>query len=451
MMGAHAVKAARYAGMTALFLALAGCAQDEILTGKRIDVRAPLSPEAATAVPEAAAPRDATAPVVAFAAPAEVVSADWTHKAGSPQHQIAHPAFSGNPQLVWAVRIGEGNKRRNRITADPVVADGRVYTLDSLATVTATTTGGGPVWRRDLTPPSEKSGDASGGGLAVAGDTVYVTTGFGEVHALDAATGRDRWKQRLDAAATGTPTVYGGLVYVITRDNTAWGIDVENGRVRWQLPGTPSPAGMAGASGPAVTDGIAVFPFGSGELVGALPQGGVRLWGASVSGQRRGRVYAQINDITADPVIDGDTIYTGNQSGRAVAMDLRSGERLWTAEHGPYEPVWVAGNSVFLVSDEARLVRLDAATGETLWVTDLPYFRRDRARRRKGIFAHYGPVLAGGRLWVASDSGQLSGYNPETGQLVVSAQIPGGAASNLVVAGRTMYVVSAKGELVAFR
>ncbi len=56
----------------------------------------------------------------------------------------------------------------------------------------------------------------------------------------------------------------------------------------------------------------------------------------------------------------------------------------------------VAGGSVFLVSDQAELVRLDAATGQEIWVKDLPYFRRDRGKRRKAIFAYFGPVLAGG-------------------------------------------------------
>lgn len=423
-------------------LALVSCGeQEEILPGKRLHVRAQDSSDIATGPSSR----------VAFSAPAQSVATAWTHKAGGPQHRIAHQAFSASPRLAWSADIGEGNRRRNRITADPVVAADRVFTLDSLSNATATSTDGRRLWSVDLTPSSEKSGDASSGGLAIAGNSLYVTTGYGEVHALDADTGGTRWKQRLDAAATGAPTVHGGLVYLVTRDNTAWGISADNGRVRWRLPGTPSVAGLSGASAPAVTDGIAVFPFGSGEVVGALPQGGVRLWGSSVSGQRRGRVYARISDITADPVILGDVIYTGNQSGRAVAMELHSGERIWTAEHGPYEPVWVAGGSIFLVSDQARLVRLNASTGETIWAVDLPYFRRDQARRRKGIFAHYGPVLAGGRLWVASDNGDLNGFDPATGEIVETLDIPGGAASNIAVANRTMYLVSAKGNLLAYR
>jgi len=310
---------------------------------------------------------------------------------------------------------------------------------------------GKSLWSRSLVPPTDREGDASGGGIAFGGGKVIVTTGFGQVHALDPATGNELWVQQLDAPATASPTVSGGLVYVISRDNVAWAIDAGNGRVRWSLPGTPSLSGMVGGAGPAVTDQMAVFPFASGELVAALRQGGVRMWGATVSGGRKGRAYANVTDIVADPVISGGVIYTGNQSGRAVALDMESGNRIWTADDGAYGPVWVAGGSVFLVSDEAELVRLDAATGALIWAKELPYFKRTNVRRRKGIYAYYGPVLAGGNLWVASDDGTLTAFDPATGGVRQRLDLPGGAASNISVAGNTMYVVGEKGELHAFR
>ncbi len=243
----------------------------------------------------------------------------------------------------------------------------------------------------------------------------------------------------------------GGLLYVISRDNVAWAIDTATGRVRWRVQGTPSISGMIGGAGPAVTDKFAVFPFASGELIAALRQGGVRVWGATVSGGRQGAAYANVTDIVADPVVSDGVLYTGNQSGRAVALDLESGERLWTADDGAYGPVWVAGGSVFLVSDQAELVRLDAGTGQVIWSQELPYFKASRAKRRKSIYAYFGPVLAGGQLWIASDDGKLRAFDPASGALRQIVDLPGGAASNIAVAGGTMYVVSENGQLHAYR
>ncbi len=427
---------------------LAACGDQEvILQGKRVPIR--------QEEPIAAAIPGAEVELASFSTalnlPAPSVNAAWTQVAGGPTHTIPHPAFSAAPQLIWSAGIGQGNSRKHRITADPVVADGRVFTLDSRSRVTATSTGGATLWTADLTPPSDNEGEASGGGVAVAGNRVYVTTGFGQVSALDAATGAEIWRQDLDAPATSSPTVASDLVYVVSRDNRAWAIRTSNGRVAWSIPGTPSQVGVVGGAAPAVTDQVAIFPFGSGEVVAALRQGGVRIWGATVAGQRRGRAYANITDIVADPVVTGGVIYTGNQSGRSVAIDAASGNRIWTAPHGAYGPVTVSGGSVFLISDQSKLVRLDAASGTEIWSRDLPYFRRERTRKAKAIFAHYGPVLAGGALWVASDDGTLKSYDPATGADRATIGLPGGAASSMAVAGRTMYIVSERGQLHAFR
>ncbi|MFZ1340137.1 MAG: PQQ-binding-like beta-propeller repeat protein [Paracoccaceae bacterium] len=81
----------------------------------------------------------------------------------------------------------------------------------------------------------------------------------------------------------------------------------------------------------------------------------------------------------------------------------------------------------------------------------MPYFEAEKVKKRKAITAHYGPVLAGGRLWVASSDGKLSGFSPTDGSLVYQTDIPGGAASQPAVAGGVLYVVSGKGQVVAFR
>lgn len=388
---------------------------------------------------------------VPIALPAARTNAGWTHRNGEADHSIVHPALAGLNQ-IFAVNIGEGDSRRARITADPVVAGGVVYTLDARSRVTATTTSGQTLWSVDLLNGTDGRADASGGGLAFGAGRVFVTSGFGDVTALDPQSGGTLWVQDLDAPGTSAPTVSGDLVYVVGRDSTAWAIEVANGRVRWQVSGTPSDSGFGGGAGPAVSDDLAVFPFDSGEVVGVFPEGGVQRWSTVVSGVRAGAAIVNISDISADPVIDGGRIYVGNATGRLVAMDAFSGERLWTANEGATSPVWPAGGSVFFVNDLNALVRLDAATGETIWRTQLPDFVvQSRFSRKRMVFAHYGPILASGRLIVASSDGQIRAFDPVNGALVANAALPGGAASHPAVAGGVLYVVTKQGQLVAFR
>ena len=435
-------------------LALSACANEEILPGDRFDVRTPLGasvPGEDGAVDVAAAVPVQPNRAEPISLPRPVTHAAWTHRNGGPTHRITHPALGASLNLVWSADIGAGDGRRASITADPVIADGRIFTLDSQSRAMAHSTAGAALWARSLVPAADRPGDATGGGLAYGAGRLFVTTGFGELHALDPASGAVIWTQDFDAPVDGAPTVAGDLVYVASRDSRAFAVRTDNGRLEWQLPGAPTPSSTIGGAGPAVTDRLAIFPFGSAELVATLRQGGVRVWSATIAGQRRGRAYAGFSDITGDPVVDGGTIYAGSPAGRIAALDARSGERLWTATEGAMSPVWPVGGSVFAVTDAGQLVRLDGADGSTIWAVDLPYFQSDRFRRRQAVFAHYGPVLAGGRLIVASDDGQIRSFDPRDGRLLSAVPIRGGATTNPVIVGGTLYLVSGNGQLQAFR
>ncbi|MFD1912343.1 PQQ-binding-like beta-propeller repeat protein [Halodurantibacterium flavum] len=428
-------------GLCAVMCVLAACSQeDPPLPGERVSLRDGQ---------ELVAPEINTMRPLSLTAP--VVNAEWAQRGGSPAHRIAHPAFSTQPQRIWSAPVGQGEDRQFRITADPVLSGGRVFTLDARATVTATGLNGATLWTRDMTPPAEAAARVSGGALAAADGRLFVATAFGRLVALDAATGAELWTQRFAAPVTAPPTVADGTVYVVATDNTAWALDAATGRERWQVSGTPSTAGFLGGAAPAVTQRLALLPYSSNELIAVLPGSGSRLWSTTVAGTRPGRAWATVTDITGDPVIEGNTVYVGNASGRVMALDLDNGTTRWTAREGAYGPVWPAGDSLFLVSDEGQLVRLDAATGGRIWAVDLPYFLTERERRRNEIVAHYGPVLAGGRLWLASNDGALRSFDPLNGALLSQVEIPGGAAANPIVAGSTMYVVGRNGQLHAFR
>lgn len=426
-----------------VFGAIAGCIfltacgeRDIILPGERLDIR-----------PTEAFENQSRA--VNLVAP--ISNADWTHRNGDADHMISHPALSAGLTQVYSVDIGQGDGRRARITADPVVSNGVVYTLDSRAGVAATSVSGELLWSVDVTPANDGGNDASGGGLAVANGRLFVTTGFGELTAIDASTGAEIWTQDLDAPGGSAPTVVGDLVYLVSRDSTAWAIEADNGRIRWQLNGTPSLGNFSGGAGAAVTSEIAVFPFPSGEILAAFPQGGLQRWSSIVSGERLGQASSDISDIAGDPVIDGSRVYASNFSGRVVALNLASGDRIWTASEAAVSPVWPAGDSIFLTNELNELVRLDASDGTTIWRVELPQFTQSRIGQRRTYFAHYGPILAGGRLIVASSDGLIREFDPVSGVLIGATEIAGGAASNPVVAGQTLYVVSKEGRLVAFR
>lgn len=440
-------------GLSLLAL-LAACGQRElILPGERFAVRTPLEDSVPVkGQPDPVASPDHPANVSQpISLPRQTANADWTHRGGSNRHLMPHGALSASPQRVFSVNIGAGSTRRNRIEVAPIVADGRIYTIDGKSGVVATSTVGARLWAVDLTAQFDRGGNESGGGLSYGGGRLFAATGYSEVVALDPASGAVIWRQRFDAPVMGSPTVDNGTVYVSSRDGSAFALNADSGKILWDIPGTPNDVGMVGAAGPAVADKTILFPTAGGEVTAILKDGTARVWQTSVAGRRLGRVYASIADVTGDPVIAGPTTYVGTSAGRTVALDTESGKLLWSAGEGALGPVLAVGGSVFLVNDEARLVRLDASTGATIWNVEMPYFVKEKVKKHKAITAHYGPVLAGGRLVVASGDGILRFFNPTDGALLSTADLPGGAAAQPALAGGTLYIVSGNGQLHAFR
>ena len=434
-------------------LLLAGCERELILTGERFAVRTDLTasiPVEGEAAPVAAPDRVANTSVP-ISLPAASANADWTHRGGNARHTSPHGVLSAAPQRVWSANIGSGSSRKNRISAAPVVGEGRVFTIDSRALVVATATNGATAWQADLTAGFDRGGNVSGGGLAVGGGTLFVATGYGELVALSAANGAVIWRQRLQSPVSGAPSVEGNTVYVSTNDGAGHALDAANGKVRWTIEGIPGATAVVGAASPAIADRTVIFPFSSGSLMSALKINGARVWGAPVTGQRVGVGYQNLTDITGDPVLIGGTLYAGTAAGRTAAIDAGTGERIWTAIEGAMSAPLVVGGSVFVVNDQGMLVRMEAASGAVIWQVEMPYFVKEKPKRRKAIFAHFGPVLAGGRLVVVSSDGLLRMFNPADGALLATAEIPGGAASAPALAGGVLYVVGAGGQLHAFR
>ncbi len=420
--------------------ALSACKgnKNTILPGERLSIR----PQEQLAVANAGA-------AIALGAP--VSNANWLQNGFSAAHVVPHLALSANPRLKWSADIGRGNSDRSRITSSPVVAAGVVYTLDAGGQVQASASDtGAMLWQADITPISDADGtEGFGGGLALEGSSLYVSTGFGELLSLNASSGAENWRYGLNAPLRGGPTVAAGRVFVMAANDVAYGIDGARGALSWSLRG-PQGTGpvVMGGSSPAVSGQNIVLPFSSGRAMGATT-GGTGRWNGDVNQGRLSDVRGQIGGLAGAPVIAGGQVYVGNGGGTFSALRVTNGSELWSVPVGASGAAAVIAGAVFVVSDTSQLLRIDAASGQVIWATQLPEFTKPE--KRKGFIAHYGPVIAGGQVIVAGTDGRLRFFDPIGGAETYSADLPSGAASAPIVAAGVLYVVNQKGKLLAFQ
>jgi len=435
----------RLVSVTVLTLTLNACSSwlggDEVppLPGERISVlklESALQPETNLSSSEIRLPAPSPTP-------------DWPQSGGYANHAMHHVAAAAQLRKFWTADIGAGAGAGERLTATPIIADGRVYTIDTDSTVSAFDVKTGTLlWRTKLTPSAERDGHIPGG-LAYDNGRVFAGTGFAEVVALDAKNGQIAWRKRITGPIRSAPTVRGGRVFAVSLDNKTHALNAANGDLLWTHSGSPEQAMLLGAASPAVDQGVVVVAYTSGELAALKVENGRQLWMDSVTSRRRTDATAALAQIRANPVIDRGIVFAISYSGLMVAIDLRSGNRLWEKGIGGQQSFWVAGDYLFTLTGNEELVAMERETGLIVWVKPLP--RWDNEDAREGAIVWTGPLLVSNRLLIASSAGVVLAVSPYTGDVLGSETMPDGVSVPPVVAGGTVYFLSDDATLSAYR
>ncbi|MGE5538608.1 MAG: PQQ-binding-like beta-propeller repeat protein [Gemmatimonas sp.] len=377
-------------------------------------------------------------------------NADWPQVGGAPSHAMEHVALNDVPKRVWSAGIGEGSDDQRKLLAQPVVADGKIFTLDAVAEARAYRAADGRrLWRAELLPTQESGGGTMGGGIAYDEGRLYVTTGFSDVVALDAETGKEIWRRRVSGPSRAAPTVADGRVFVTTVESRTHALAADDGRQLWTHDGTSEVSGFLGGASPAVSEGIVVVAYPSGEIFGIRADSGRQVWSEFLPLPSRTSQASDLADIRAAPVIYQGTVFAISNSGRMAAINLRSGARQWEQRIGSIQPPWVDGDNVFVVTSDAEIACLNRRDGRVRWVRSLP--RWENEKKKRDPIAWTGPVLAGDRLILAGSQSMAVAISPYTGDLLGQVEMPDPISIPPAIADKTAFFVTDDADLVALR
>ena len=436
----------RVALLIAAALAASGCSLFKKSTpktpvlGERVSV---LSAEGDAVVDPATA-------ALPMALPPPVANPDWSQSGGNPSKSMGQLALGNALATAWSVQAGRGSSLTARLASEPIVANGRVYTIDTLGAVRSfDARTGGQYWASQT--PSDRGNESSlyGGGIAHDQGRIYTTNGLGYVSAIDERSGGIIWQARPGGPLRGAPTVADGAIYVMSQDNQIYSLNQVDGKTNWTQAAALEIAGVFGTASPAVGQGTVVAGFSSGELNAYRYENGRQVWQDALQRTSIRTSVSSLSDIDADPVIDSGQVFALGQGGRMVSLELTTGQRQWELNIAGISTPWVAGDWLFVVTDNARLMCIARGSGKIRWINQLPQF--ERAKAKKGQIDYSGPVLAGGRLIVTGSNGVIVNVNPANGSFQSQTRVGSGISLPPVVAGETLYVYADDGRLHAFR
>lgn len=374
----------------------------------------------------------------------------WTEAGGSPTKASGHVEAAPALAIAWRRSAGRGSSNRSALTTPPVTSESLIFTLDAAQSVRAMRIDtGATVWTERLQGLSRRDRSAVGGGLAIAGDKLIVASGFGFVSALEAATGREIWTRPLGAPMIGSPTIDDNRVFVSSNNNEIFALDLTTGATLWSDQAIAEPARVLGSPSAAAVEDFIISPFSSGEIIAFLAANGRRLWVDAIQGAGRFTPISEINDIGSRPVLGAGMVFASNQSGATVAIDGRTGARIWGQPVGSTRAPALAGRYLFIVGTDGELVCLDVETGDAYWVTQLPQFRNED--KKKDRITYTSPIIASDRVIVISSRGELLAFSTQTGQQTGSLRLGDTVYIEPIAAQGRLYVLTDKANLIAIR
>ncbi|MCB1972280.1 MAG: PQQ-binding-like beta-propeller repeat protein [Geminicoccaceae bacterium] len=377
-------------------------------------------------------------------------NATWEQAGGNATHAMEHLALKDGVQQVWRADIGAGTDSSVRLMSSPVVAMGRVFTVDAEGTLSAfDTTDGKLIWR--VTPEGlEDSDRLPSGGLAYGNGQLFVGTGSGMAISFSAEDGRETWRRALLAPIRISPTVTPDLLLVTTSDNQLIAMDPLTGDVRWQHAGLFEQAAILGGA-PAATEGnLVVAAYSSGEVFALSADDGQEIWSDAVLRPRRTLAISAINDITGAPVINGDHVIIAGNGGELVSFDRNSGSRQFNVNITSRNMPWVAGDFIYVLTDRNEVVCVLASGGRARWVSPLERLVDPEDPVSRRVF-WAGPVLAGDRLILVGSTAEAVTVSPYNGEILGRVDLPGPVSVMPVVADDTLYILTDDGDLLAYR
>lgn len=399
---------------------------------------------------------------LAAAAPASAADADaaWPHWRG-PDHD-GTSAERGLPvewgperNVVWKLPLPGVSG------ATPIVAGGTVFLhvgdADRLEIWAVSAADGTVRWKRPLGTGNEvtRKQNLSSPSPVTDGERVWVVTGTGVVAAFDLA-GKELWRRDLQKeygpfglmwGYASSPLLAGDALYVqvlhgMKTDAASYvlALDAATGKNRWRVE-RPTDALME--SPDAYTTPVLLTAHGRREVVisggdyvtGHDPATGRELWRVGGLNPGKERNYR----IVATPVVDGDRLYVPSRVEPLLALKVPpkgAPEVAWKLDRATDVPSPVSdGERLWVVNDRGILRRFDAATGAEIG---------EPMRLGEGTHSA-SPVLADGRLYAVAESG-VTTVVATAGEPRILAEnaLPGFTLASPAIAGGRIYLRTAE-------
>jgi len=333
---------------------------------------------------------------------------------------------------LWSFSLPKAKKGR----FEPLPMGGLVYAASRSGEVVALDQATGKLkWKRKLDT-------ALSTGVGGNNDRVFVTSSDGVVIALSADQGKVLWEKPASSEVL-TPVSAGfGNLIVRSADGRMLSLDPATGEERWSSTYTPPALTLNGYSRPLLLDGGVLVGLDDGRLLALSSEDGGLLWESVLSVASGRSEIERLVDIDGSIRVDNDAIYAANYQGNLARIEPVKGQIIWSVPASSTAGVAISESVVVVVGEEDTIQAFDKANGQLLWTQEAMKHRRLTA-----------PTLIGkGKMLIGDVEGYLHIIDTADGSLI--GRTRAGKKSiypELALTNDAIYSQSADGKVVAYK
>jgi len=352
------------------------------------------------------------------------------------------------------------------VTIQATLPDGRAYQKPVAVKIAGAVA---PVWETNV-------GAAVQSRLVRDGDLLYVTTMGGDLVALDASNGKERfrfkakgpifstihldngaayfgsadhhvyavnassgsqiWKTEVGGAVLAGPAVAKKVVCIGSVDKSIYGLDAHGGRILWKVPGQNM------FQSKTATDGERFFVGGWDNHFRCIDASrGDVIWDRKL-GKPGGPIFSAFAPAITAPCVGGDKVFVSTNDGILHALKTAGGDEVWRIDWkkmGYSSPIYKDGKVFCALSDEGKTFCADAETGKLDWTCGTGSEIYDSS------FA-----WGGGNVFIGRVDGVLSAIDAKTGKLQWQYRLgPGHVLDSPATDDKCVYISSMSGKVTA--
>jgi len=335
---------------------------------------------------------------------------------------------------LWSVGMGGGGEKL-RLALGLAGDSDTLYAASRDGEVRALEAANGRTrWRADLDVPLS-AGPGAGPGLVVLG------TNQGEVIALESASGKVRWKAKVRGEVLAAPLVTDERVVVRTVDARLRALAARDGKEQWVVDEIVPRLSLRGTAPPVLAGDAVICGFDSGKVIAVSLAGGETLWQSQVSTPRGRSELERLADVDSAVRVAGNDVYAVGYQGRVAMLALDSGQVWWGRDLSSYRGLDIDDDQVYVSTSDGDVVAMRRRDGTVIW--------DQQGLKRRGLST---PAVVGNAVVVGDFEGYLHWLDRGTGRFV-AREHPGGEriSSTPLVAGNRVIVMDEGGKIVAYR